>query len=124
MFARTEVKLKDLRTPWIPNVLENSSKQNETLYIIFIQSNSSEDELISTNYNIFKKLRKKSKENCNSNLLEKHKDNATQQLLVLKENTGKVQKKKLPLSNIIETENGIVSHKKSVAEEFNTFLRI
>ena len=76
----TEVKLKDLRTPWMSKAMRKSSKQKQKLYIKFLKSKNPEDELIYKNYkNLFEKLRKKSRQNYYSNLLEKYKDNAKQQ---------------------------------------------
>ena len=121
----TEVKLKDLRTPWMSKAMRKSSKQKQKLYIKFFKSKNPEDELIYKNYkNLFKKLRKKSKQNYYSNLLEKHKDNAKQRWQVLKEITGKIQKEKQSLPSTLKTENGIISDKNATAEEFNTFLGI
>ena len=61
------------------------------LYIKFVKSKNPEDELIYKNYkNLFEKLRKKSKQNYYSYLLEKHKDNAKQRWQILKEITGNV----------------------------------
>ena len=92
------------------------------LYIKFVKSKNPEDELIYKNYkNLFEKLRKKSKQNYYSNLLEKHKDNAKQRWQILKEITGKVQKKNQSLPTTLETENRIISDKNAIAEEFNTF---
>ena len=62
--------------------------------------------------NNIEKLRKESKQNYYSNLLEKHKDNAKQRWQVLKEITGKVQKKNQSLPTTLETENGIISDTK------------
>ena len=121
----TEVKSKDLRTPWMSKTMRKSSKQKQKLYIKFLKSKNPEDELIYKNYkNLFEKLRKKSKQNYYSNLLEKHKDNAKQRWQILKEITGKVQKKNQSLPTTLETENRIISDKNAIAEEFNTFLRI
>ena len=39
----------------------------------------------------------------------------------MKEITGKVQKKNQSLPTTLETENGIISDKNTIAEEFNTF---
>ena len=54
-------------------------------------------------------------------LLEKHKDNVKQPWQVLKETTGKVQKKNQSLPTTIVMESGIISDKSAIAEEFNTF---
>ena len=40
---------------------------------------------------------------------------------VLKEITGKIQKKYQPLQTTFETKNRIISEKNTIAEEFNTF---
>ena len=102
--------------------MRKSSKQKQKLYIKFIKSKNPEDELIYKNYkNLFEKLRKKSQQNYYSKLLEKHKDNAKQRWQVLKEITGKVQKKNRSRSATLETEKGIISDKNTFAEEFNTF---
>ena len=102
--------------------MRKSSKQKQKLYIKFLKSKNPEDELIYKNYkNLFEKLRKKSKQNYYSNLLEKHKDNAKQRWQILKEITGKVQKKNQSLPTTLETENRIISDKNAIAEEFNTF---
>ena len=66
-------------------------------------------------------ITKKFKQNYCSNLLEKHKDNAKQWWQILKEITGKVQKKNQSLPTTLETENRIISDKNAIAEEFNTF---
>ena len=96
--------------------MRKSSKQKQKLYIKFLNSKNPEDELICKNYKyLFKKLRKKSKQDYYSNLLEKHKDNAKQ---------GKIQKKNQSLATTLETKNRIISDKNAIAEEFNTFLRI
>ena len=52
--------------------------------------------------------------------MEKHKENAKQRWQILKEITGKVHKKNQPLPTTLETENGIISDKNAIAEEFNT----
>ena len=68
----TEVKLKDLQTPWMPKAMRKSSKQKQKLYIKFLKRKNPEDEFIYKNYkNLFEKLRKKAKQNYYSNLLEK-----------------------------------------------------
>ena len=88
----TEVKLKDLQTPWMSKVMRKSSKQKQKLYIKFLKSKNPEDEFIYKNYkNPFEKLGEKSKQNYHSNLLEKYKDSAKQRWQILKEITGKVQ---------------------------------
>ena len=103
--------------------MRQSSKQQQILYIQFLKSKDPEDELIYKNYkNLFEKLRKKSKQNYYSNLLEKHKDNAKQRWQILKEIAGKVQKKNQSLPTTLEMENRIISDKNTIAEEFNTFL--
>ena len=57
--------------------MRNSSKQMHKLYIKFFKNKNPEDKIMYKNYkNLFEKLRKKSKQNYCSNLLEKHKDNA------------------------------------------------
>ena len=71
----TEVKLKDLRTPWMSKAMKKFSKQKQKLYIKFLKSKNPEDELIYKNYKtLFEKLRKNSKQKYYSNLLEKHND--------------------------------------------------
>ena len=70
----TEVKLKDLQTPWMSKAMRKSPKQKQKIHIKFLTSKIPEDEL--TNKNLFEKLRKKSKQNYYLNLLEKHKVNA------------------------------------------------
>ena len=58
--TRTEVKLKDLQTPWMSKAMRKSSKQKQKLYIKFLKNSNPEDELIYKNYKIFfEKLRKK-----------------------------------------------------------------
>ena len=99
-----------------------SWKQKQKLHIRFLKSKNPENELTYKNYEILlEKARKKSKQNCYLNLLEKHKDNSKQQWQVLKEITGKFQKKNQSLSTTLETENKTMSHKNAIAEEFNTF---
>ena len=109
----------DLRTPRMLKAMRKSSKQRIKLYIKFIKSKNSEDELIYKNYkNLSKSFGKKIKKNYFSNLLEKHKDKWWQ---VSKENTGKAQKIRQSLPTTLETENGIISDKNAIVREFNTF---
>ena len=57
----TEIKLKDLGTPWMSKAMRKSSKQKQKLYIKFLKGKNPKDELIYKNYkNLFEKLRKKS----------------------------------------------------------------
>ena len=101
---QTETKLKDLQTPWMFKAMRKSLKQKQKLYIKFLNSKNPE-ELIYKNYkNLFEKFKKKSEQNYYSNLLEKHKDNAKRRWQILKEITGKVQKKNQSLPTTIETE--------------------
>ena len=84
--------------------MRKSLKQKQKLYIKFLNSKNPE-ELIYKNYkNLFEKFKKKSEQNYYSNLLEKHKDNAKRRWQILKEITGKVQKKNQSLPTTIETE--------------------
>ena len=106
----TEVKLKDLRTPLKSKAMTESSKQKLKFNIKFLNCKNPEDELIYKSYkNLFERLRKKSKQIYYPNLLEKHKNNAKQQWQVLKEVTGKIQKKNQSFPTSLETENGIIS---------------
>ena len=99
---------------------EKAKKQKIKNFVKFLKSKNPEDELIYKNdKNLFEKLRKK----YYSNLLEKRKDNAKQRWQVLKQITGKVQKKNQSLSTTLERENGIVSDKNAIAEEFNTLFK-
>ena len=76
----------------------------------FLKRKNPEDEFIYKNYkNLFERLRKKSKQIYYPNMLEKHKDNAKQRWQVLKEVTGKTQKKNQSFPTSLETENGIIS---------------
>ena len=97
--------------------MRKSSKQKQKLYIKFLKSKNPEDEFIYKNYknlfyenykNLFEKLRKQSKQNHYSNLLEKHKANAKQRWQILKEITGKVQRKNQSLPTTLATENRII----------------
>ena len=69
----------------------------------------------------FSKNERKSRQNYYSNLLEKYKNNRKQRSWILKEITGKVQKKNQSLPITLETENRIISDKNDIAEELNTF---
>ena len=40
---KTEVKLKDLQTPWMPKAMRKSLKQKQKLYIKFFKSKNPED---------------------------------------------------------------------------------
>ena len=107
----TEVKSKDIRTLWMSKNMRKSSKQKQKFYIKFIKSKNPEDELIYKNYeSLVEKLRKKSKQIYYSNLLEKRKwqNDAKQRWQILKEITGKVQKKNQSLPTTPETENGTI----------------
>ena len=73
--------------------MRKDSKPKQKVYIKFLKNKNLEDELICKTYkNRFEKIRKKSKQNYYSNLLEKHKDNTKQRWQVLQEITEKVQK--------------------------------
>ena len=91
--------------------MRQSSKQKQKLCIKFFKDKNLEDELIYKIYkNLFEKLKKKSKKIYYSNLLEKHKDNAKHRWQVLKEVTGKNQKKNQFFPTTLKTENGIKSN--------------
>ena len=53
--TRTEVKLKDLQTPWMSKAMRKSSKQKQKLYIKFLKNNNPENELIYKITKIFSK---------------------------------------------------------------------
>ena len=83
---------------------EKIFKTRKKLYMKFLKTKNSEDELICKNYKqFFEKLRKKFKQNHYWNLSEKHKDKAKQRLQVFKEITGKVQKKNQSLPTTLKT---------------------
>ena len=97
--------------------MRKSSKQKQKLCIKCFKSKNPEDELIYKNYkNLFEKLRKKSKQNYYSNLLEKHKEYVKQRWQVLKEITQNIQNNNWSLPTILETENGIISDKNTIGE--------
>ena len=90
LLLETEVKLKDLQTPWISKAMRISSKQNQKLYIKFLKSKNPEDEFIYKNYkNIFENLRKKYKQNIYPNLSEKDKENSKTTMADLEKNLRK-----------------------------------
>ena len=100
-------ELHGWRRPW------ENTQNKQKLYIKFLKSKNPEDKLICKNgKSLFEKLRKKSKQNYYSNLLEKHKGNLKQRWQVLKEITGKVQRKYPSLPTALETEKRIISEKK------------
>ena len=68
----SEVKLKDLQTPWMSKAMRKSSNQKQKLYVKFLISKTPKDELTYKNYkNRVEKFRKKSNQNYYSNLLGK-----------------------------------------------------
>ena len=68
----SEVKLKDLQTPWMSKAMRKSSNQKQKLYVKFLRSKTPKDELTYKNYkNLVEKFRKKSDQNYYSNLLGK-----------------------------------------------------
>ena len=55
-----QIKVKDLKKPWISKGLKKSSNQKQRLYIKFLKHKSTQNEQIYKNYkHLFEKLRKK-----------------------------------------------------------------
>ena len=57
-----QIKVKDLKKPWISKGLKKSSNQKQRLYIKFLKHKSTQNEQIYKNYkHLFEKPRKKAK---------------------------------------------------------------
>ena len=58
-----QIKVKDLKKPWISKGLKKSSNQKQRLYIKFLKHKSTQNEQIYKNYkHLFQKLRIKAKQ--------------------------------------------------------------
>ena len=65
-----QIKVKDLKKPWISKGLKKSSNQKQRLYIKFLKHKSTQNEQIYKNYkHIFEKLRKKAKQTYYQSIL-------------------------------------------------------
>ena len=92
--TETEIKPKNLKTPWFSKGLKKSSKTKQRLYIKPLKMKSAESKEKYKNYkNLFEKLRIKSKKNYYTSLLNKYRYNTKRTWQVMEEINRETEKK-------------------------------
>ena len=85
---------KDIKSPWISKGLKKTSKKIQNLYINFLKTKTLEDQFKYKAYkNLFEKLSKKALITYYSKFLYKYKTDSMRTCRVMKEITGKQNKK-------------------------------
>ena len=103
-------------------VLVKSSKKKQRLYQYFLKNRNPEKELNYKQYKtLFESLKKKSKKNYYSDLIDSHKYNIKKTWNIMKEIIGNKRVTNAPLPNFIMVKNREIFDKKEIAETFNSF---
>ena len=116
---KTEIKPKNISSPWITQVLRKSSRKKQRLYKKFLElRNSKNEEAYKMYKNLFEKLKKQSKRLYFKNKLKKCKNNIENTWKIMKSIIGKfgVQNDSFPKRLFIA--NKEITDKKSLAEKF------
>ena len=116
------IKVKDLNSPWITKGLKKSSKLKQKLYIKFLKNKNSKNEQIYKSYkNLFKKIRKKSKNIYYSSLIAHHQNNSKKIWNIMKEITGKVKSNYNDFPKALKTNEGLITDTDDIAKKFNEY---
>ena len=119
---KIKIKRKGFNSPWMTKGLVKSSKKKQRLYEKFLKNRNSENEL---NYKqhktLFKSLKKKSKKNYCSDLIDSYKCNMKKTWNVTKEIIGNKRVTNAPLPNFIKVNNRGIFNKKEIVEIFNSY---
>ena len=115
-----QIKLKDLKRPWITKGIKKSSRKKQRLYIKFLKSKTSKSETEYKNYkNLFEKIKKKSKNLYYSSLLKKYENKSKKTWQVMKEITGKSKINTNIFPKMLKMKNEITYDTKKITNEFN-----
>ena len=102
--------------------LVKSSKKKQRLYENFLKNRSPEKEPNYKQYKtLFESLKKKSKKNYCSDLIDSYKYNIKKTWHVMKEIIGNKRVTKVPLTNFITVRTREIFDKKEIAETFNNY---
>ena len=102
--------------------LVKSSKKKQRLYENFLNNRNPEKEVNYKQYKtLFECLKKKSKKNYYSNLIESHKYNIKKTWKILKEIIGNKRVTNAPFPNFVTVKNREILHKKEIAKTFNSY---
>ena len=103
--------------------LVKSSKKKQRLYEKFLKNRNPEKELNYKQYKtLFESLKKKSKKNYYSDLIDSHKHDIKNTCNIMKEIIGnKKRVTNAPLPNFITVKNREIFDKKEIAETFNSY---
>ena len=101
-----KTKRKSFNSPWVTKGLVKSSKKNQRLYEKFLRNRNSEKELNYKQYKtLFESLKKKSKKNYYSDLIDSYKYNIKKTWDIMKEMIGNKRVTNAPLPNFITMKN-------------------
>ena len=102
--------------------LVKSSKKKQRLYEKFLKNRNPEKELNYKQYKtLFESLKKKSKKNYYSYLIDLHKHNIKKTRNIMKEIIGNKRVTNAPLPNFITVKNREIFEKKEIAESFISY---
>ena len=120
--SETRVKPKELENRWMTSGLIKSSKRKQKLYVKFLKSRSTSDEINYKKYkNLFQKILKKAKSNYYSNQLKKHKADSKKTWQIINEVTGRKKVSNDTLPKIIIKDGTVIHGKRNICNEFNKF---
>ena len=116
------VKTKTLLSPWITKGLIKSSRLKQKLYIKHLKCKSEETTKNYKDYrNLFEKLRKLSKKQYYTKILEKYKHDARRTWSVIKEVIGKKELNKKPFPDKIKFNDEFLTNVKDIGGAFNNY---
>ena len=120
-FPKQKIKIKR-KSPWMTKDLVKSSKKKQRLYENFLKNRNPEKELNYKQYKtFFESLKKKSKKNYYSDLIDSHKYNIKKTWNIMKEIIGDKRVTNAPLPNFITVKTREIFDKKEIAETFNSY---
>ena len=119
---KIKIKRKSFNSPWITKGLVKSSKKKQRLYENFLKNRNPEKELNYKQYKtLFESLKKKSKKNYYSGLIDSHKYNIKKTWNIMKKIIGNKRFTNASLPNFITMKNREIFDKKEIAETFNSY---
>ena len=119
---KIKIKRKSFNSPWMTKGLVKSSKKKQRLYENFLKNRNPEKELNYKQYKtLFESLKKKSKKNYYSGLIDSHKYNIKKTWNIMKKIIGNKRFTNASLPNSITVKNREIFDKKEIAETFNSY---
>ena len=119
---KIKIKRKSFNSPWMTKGLVKSSKKKQRLYEKFLKNKNPEKELNYKQYKtLFESLKKKTKKNYYSDLIDSHKFNIKKTWNIMKKIIGNKRVTNAPLPNFITEKNREIFDKKEIVEIFNSY---